>query len=580
MLPNRMLSHARALRGWSQGIVAERLGTTRKMVSRWECGETFPSPYYRELLCQLFGLDAKALGLLPLTADNYHTDVDERDAITEPLFAIVSPGQFNTAQHFIGHEDLLHNLLYHLHPGSSLALTGLPGVGKTAVVSKLLHFPQVQERFPNGVIWVKLGPNPDLYHCLAWIAASQGFSMPEVEKVKEETERLQILSNCLYEAFISRRLLIVLDDVWTVEAVLPFLIESPSVAYIFTTRLPKVAFALTSQQPYVVSPLSSETSLQLLTAFVPGIEAIDGTLQQGIVECTGGLPLAITLIGKYLGLQSYGGQLRRLEAALNQLVDPEYRLQLSSPSLAMNAPFLQRDNHGYSLETEIARSTHHLSEAVQTAFWALSILPCTPAFFTEEAALAVAAIQDEVLNSLVDEGLLEPIEKNCYRIHRVIADYAHSRLKGNAAQIRLVHYMEKVCSDHRTNIALLKREYSTLLAGLCTARMLRMHKEMIQGVLILVPLMHMRGETAQADFFLRKALHSAIDLQDKSLCREILARLAFFAQLRRDEAQFSVYQSFMQSLGGQQAQNHALSHLVKIQKTVREQADTPRMYVF
>jgi transcriptional regulator with XRE-family HTH domain len=33
-------------------------------VSRWECGETFPSPYFRERLCLLFGLDIEALGLL------------------------------------------------------------------------------------------------------------------------------------------------------------------------------------------------------------------------------------------------------------------------------------------------------------------------------------------------------------------------------------------------------------------------------------------------------------------------------------------------------------------------------------
>src|SRR5690348_4673447 len=54
----------RELRGWSQARVAEAIGTTVRTVIRWEQGQAFPYPYYRERLCALFGKNARELGLL------------------------------------------------------------------------------------------------------------------------------------------------------------------------------------------------------------------------------------------------------------------------------------------------------------------------------------------------------------------------------------------------------------------------------------------------------------------------------------------------------------------------------------
>jgi transcriptional regulator with XRE-family HTH domain len=40
-------------------------GVDRVMVNRWERGVKAPSPFYQERLCQLFGLSADQLGLIP-----------------------------------------------------------------------------------------------------------------------------------------------------------------------------------------------------------------------------------------------------------------------------------------------------------------------------------------------------------------------------------------------------------------------------------------------------------------------------------------------------------------------------------
>lgn len=63
--PNHLLRRVRQERGWSQRIVADRIGAPQDtMITRWERGNAIPSPYYTERLCQLFGMTATELGLL------------------------------------------------------------------------------------------------------------------------------------------------------------------------------------------------------------------------------------------------------------------------------------------------------------------------------------------------------------------------------------------------------------------------------------------------------------------------------------------------------------------------------------
>ena len=65
--PNLKLRRERELKGWSQAMLAEQIGAQPKLVTRWETGAAFPSPYYRQQLCQLFEKNAEDLGLLRQT---------------------------------------------------------------------------------------------------------------------------------------------------------------------------------------------------------------------------------------------------------------------------------------------------------------------------------------------------------------------------------------------------------------------------------------------------------------------------------------------------------------------------------
>ena len=70
-VPNERLRQARSLKGWSQADLAEQVGTSFEIVSRWERGVTAPSPYYRKRLCTVLGQTAGELGLLGSRTDAF-----------------------------------------------------------------------------------------------------------------------------------------------------------------------------------------------------------------------------------------------------------------------------------------------------------------------------------------------------------------------------------------------------------------------------------------------------------------------------------------------------------------------------
>jgi class 3 adenylate cyclase/transcriptional regulator with XRE-family HTH domain len=63
-VPNERLRHARSLKGWSQAKLAEEVGTSFEMVSRWERGVTTPTLYFRARICEALGMTAEELGLV------------------------------------------------------------------------------------------------------------------------------------------------------------------------------------------------------------------------------------------------------------------------------------------------------------------------------------------------------------------------------------------------------------------------------------------------------------------------------------------------------------------------------------
>ncbi len=501
----------RELRGWSQAKVAKLLNTTIRSVSRWEQGLAIPSPYYREQLCTLFGKSARQLGM-PSDAGENDVELEALSSVLLPsssrpphVSAIVPsspphvsvmvpsspsasvrqesflvdpaiPKMLNNAASLLGRAGLLAQVKQRLFEGDSLALTalnGLPGIGKTALAVALAMDQQVQAHFCDGILWAGLGLHPNRLGLLTRWGKLLGVVPSEVENSNSR----EVWSQALRVAISNRRMLLVIDDAWSAEDALALQVGGARCAHLLTTRLPPVAFAFAQQGAIVVPELQEADGLALLARFVPKLVQQDPAGAQTLVRAVGSLPLALTLMGKYLGAQAFTRQPRRMEAALAQLYDAKHRLGVSVPiSLGERSPSLP-EHIPLSLHAAIAISDQQLSPQAHATLCALSVFSPKPNSFSEEAALVVSQQPVEMLDALWDAGLLESCGPARYTLHQTIADYARTQAKDQLAQQRLVSYMLAYIQAHKHNYEALEREASNILGALEASATLGMSPE-------------------------------------------------------------------------------------------------------
>jgi tetratricopeptide (TPR) repeat protein/transcriptional regulator with XRE-family HTH domain len=156
VIPNQLLRRARLERGWTQKMVAERIGAPNDvMVTRWESGKAFPSAYYIERLCQLFEQKASDLGLLkesrPMVASQYLPRSEPRPDLPDGPMSPSSRQNVPllSSLPLIGRESDLRTLqaLYQVvQQGQTQAvlLQGEAGIGKTHLASTFLSWASAQ----------------------------------------------------------------------------------------------------------------------------------------------------------------------------------------------------------------------------------------------------------------------------------------------------------------------------------------------------------------------------------------------------------------------------------------------------
>lgn len=164
------------------------------------------------------------------------------------------------------------------------ALRAAGGYGKTVLARALCHHEDVQNAFDDGILWVTLGENPgdltgrveDLIHVLS--GERPGFA------------HIEAAIAALAELLADREVLIVIDDVWDIAHLKPFVQGGPRCARVLTTRMLDTLPANASRVD--VDAMQRQEAVSLLRYGLPA--GCDDDLQQ-LAARLGEWPLLLKL---------------------------------------------------------------------------------------------------------------------------------------------------------------------------------------------------------------------------------------------------------------------------------------------
>lgn len=416
------------------------------------------------------------------------------------------------------------------------ALYGLPGVGKTSLALTLAHDQAVLEKFSDGVLWAGLGRAPEMLPHLTEWGSSLGISPADLPRPATPEH----WARAIHAAIGMRRMLLVVDDAWTARDALAFELGGPKCAHLLTTRFPDIARRFAGRRSSAVAELRQEDGMALLADLAP--EVVESASEEAaeLVRQVAGLPLALILIGRRLGAEALGRR-GRLQAALERLRSAEQRLQVSEeqgplerhPGLAPDQPI--------SLAAVIGFSYDWLPVAGRSALGSLTVFPAKPSSYSDQASLAVLDGDTASLDDVVDAGLVEPVGDERLTMHQTIRDFAEEKGRDPAAGLRMLQFFSRLVEDLRreeevsgVDPHLFDRERDNILAALDIARAQGRHRELVQLMGSVYPMLERRGLYDVAERYLRHSLEAVGALGDRSATSTILLRIGTVMEQRGD----------------------------------------------
>ncbi|KAH6816875.1 hypothetical protein C2S51_000478 [Perilla frutescens var. frutescens] len=284
----------------------------------------------------------------------------------------------------VGNDDVLLEIMDRLTAGrldrQVIPIVGMGGIGKTTLARNIYAHPLVKDRF-------------DIY---AWATISQQYNTREIlcqvlsQVNKESKERLREMSEvklglAVYKYLSHRRFVIVLDDMWSIEAwdkIRDFFPDNNnSSRIVVTTRLLSLGSQLDNSYGIEMKFLDEVSSWNLFVEIVFGGESCPLELEKigkKIVENCRGLPLSIVVLG---------GLLEKLECT-RECWDS---IRKNSNSV------VNLENDEYCLKI-LKMSYNHLPAYLKPCFLYMGV-------FEEDSAIRVSTI----IKLWVSEGFLKPI---------------------------------------------------------------------------------------------------------------------------------------------------------------------------
>ncbi len=298
--------------------------------------------------------------------------------------------------------------------GHFCCLVLAPGIGKTtAAIELVADRARMLEHF-EGVLWADIGSRPDVAQQLRRWAEALGVAAERLAAMTSIDDWKALVRGAIGE----RRLLLVLDDVWTPEHSREFGSLGARCVCLVTTRSRPVANEL-ARQDYTIElgELAEADALVLLRDIAPHAVEADPRATRALIAAVQGLPLALVLMGRYLKRESGDRDPDRIGEAFDMLARIGVPQQMQGEDRRNIEQII--DVSVAALRTDRARrSLEHLS-----------IFRPKPHAFTKEMAREICTATSDTLYELSDVGLLEHRGGGNYSMHRIVCDYARARLQ-------------------------------------------------------------------------------------------------------------------------------------------------------
>lgn len=280
-----------------------------------------------------------------------------------------------------------------------VAVHGWPGIGKSAMVARLCHDPQVLEHFGGRVYFLPLGPSPSTRHVAEQFCNALGLRVPSQASVQD-------LQSMLAGALSQECALLVLDDVWERSDAAPLLVGGNGCATLVTSRKLDLAnqLATAPEGAIKLDLLSEEDSLTLLRRRAPEIVETHTDHCLSLVRAMDGLPLALKVAADLLRVESRSGF--DVTSLLEEMTEAARVLREEAPHDVQHG---DSDGQAQSLITVRAllrKSVERMDEVSIKRFAELGILPSKPLSFDPWAAEEVwreTAEDPEPDDSLTEE---------------------------------------------------------------------------------------------------------------------------------------------------------------------------------
>lgn len=427
------------------------------------------------------------------------------------------------SQALVGRDEILQKLKSRLFQGGPLgigALDGLPGIGKTAVAVALANDKEVLSTFSDGVLWAGLGKQGDVMTALASWGEVLGVSIADLGKAKTVESRARLV----HSAIGLQRLLLVVDDAWSVPDSLAFRLGGPNCGHIVTTRLPEVASEFAGSGAFVLPELDVEQSRALLNDFLPTIPSSAVEEVNRALCALGGLPLSVVLLGVSLRRAAMVGE-HRIKELLRDVLNPSARVALerSLGPLDMHPSLPKKAS--VSLGGIIQISYDDLRPVERTCFRRLAYFPPKPNTFSRAAALAVGASERATFDQLIERRLVERIRDDRCSLHQSLWDFASTVEREKQDSSEFINFYLDLLKNSEPSTDDLSLDHLNISAALELCKLIDFAKY-ASGVLLFVPHLMRAGGYTVALEHLRGAERSLTNAaRETSLHAEVLAEL-------------------------------------------------------